>query len=121
MIERRLNKINMTNKTTDSWDDFCGSNFLKVTHVINEQDAFLVLSADIFEDDDNPAKPRLSLGKNKEEFLFDLNVTNANFCKNAGIKSPKELIGKKMFFKKVLVNSPKTKKEVESLRICKIE
>ena len=109
------------NNTTDSWDHFCGSNFLKTTHVANEQDAFVVLSIEIFEDDENSAKPRLTLGKNKEEFLFDLNVTNANFCRSAGIKSPKELIGKKMFFKKVLVNSPKTKKEVESLRILKIE
>jgi hypothetical protein len=112
----------MTQTTTDSWDNLCGSNFLKTSHVANEQDAFVVESIDLTEaDEENTAKVRLYVGKGNETFIFELNVTNANFCKNAGIKSPKMLLGKKIFFKKVLVNSPKTKKEVESLRICKIE
>ena len=111
----------MTNKTTDSWDSFCGANFLKTTHVIDEKDAFVVVGVEIFEDEENSPKPRLTVEKKGEKYLFDLNVTNANFCKNNGVTSPKSLMGKKMFFKKVLVNSPKTKKEVESLRISKIE
>lgn len=111
----------MTNPTTESWDHFTGSNFLKTSHVANEQDAFVVEEVEIFSDEENAPKPRLVLGKGDENFLFDLNVTNSNFCKNNGIASPRMLIGKKMYFKKVLVNSPKTKKEVESLRICKIE
>jgi hypothetical protein len=112
----------MTDTNTKSWDHFCGSNFLKTTHVANEQDAFAVIGIEIIEGrDEENAKPRLTLEKNKETYLFDLNVTNANFCKNAGIKSPNDLVGKKMFFKKINVVSPKTKKEVESLRILKIE
>lgn len=112
----------MTNITNiDSWDHFCGSNFLKTIHVENERDAFVVIGVEVFKDDENSEKPRLTLEKKDGSYLFDLNVTNANFCKNSGIKSPKELIGKKIFFKKVLVNSPKTKKEVESLRILRIE
>ena len=111
----------MTNETIDSWDSFCGANFLKTIHVANEQDPLIVISVEIYEDEKNAPKPRLTLEKNAEKFLFDLNVTNSNFCKNNGVKSPKALIGKKMYFKKVLVNSPKTKKEVESLRICKVE
>jgi hypothetical protein len=111
----------MTNKTIDSWDDFTGSNFLKSIQVKNEQDAFVVIKVEIFEDDDKSAKPRLILENNQISYIFDLNVTNSNFCKDSGITSPKLLVGKKIFFKKVLVNSPVTKKEVESLRILKIE
>jgi ABC-type tungstate transport system permease subunit len=120
-IERRHKQTNME-KNTNSWDDFCGSNFLKVTNVANEKDAFVIVGVEVFKDEkENSAKPRLTLEKAGESFLFDLNVTNSNFCKNKGINSPKALVGKKMFFKKVLVNSPKTKKEVESLRVCDIE
>jgi hypothetical protein len=111
----------MTNKTLDSWDSFCGSNFLKASDVLSENDAFVVVNAEIFEDEDKTSKPRLKLQKNQTDFIFDLNVTNANFCKNAGISNPRNLIGKKIYFRKVFVPSPKTKKEVESLRICKIE
>lgn len=111
----------MGNATIDSWNDLLGSNFLKTNHVKDENDGFVCEDVEIFEDEENPQKPRLELTKGKESYIFDLNVTNSNFCKNAGINSPKGLIGKKLFFKKVLVNSPKTKKEVESLRICKIE
>lgn len=113
----------MTNtpKTTDSWEGFLGANFLKTADVQDEKDCFVCVGVEIFEDEDNEAKPRLTLEKNKERHLFDLNVTNANFCKNSNINNPRALIGKKIFFKKVLVNSPKTKKEVESLRICRIE
>jgi ABC-type tungstate transport system permease subunit len=114
-------QTNMTNETLDSWDHFTGSNFLKTIHVANEQDAFVVTSIEIYSDEDNSPKPRLTVEKKGESYLFDLNVTNSNFCKNNGINNPKQLVGKKMYFKKVLVNSPKTKKEVESLRISKIE
>lgn len=109
-----------TKGTLDNWESFCGANFLKTEHVTNDLDAFVVIGAEIFDDEENSPKPRLTLEKAGNHFLFDLNVTNSNFCKNNGIASPKQLIGKKMYFKKVLVNSPKTKKEVESLRICKI-
>lgn len=111
----------MGKETLDNWDSFCGTNFLKSTSVDGEKDAFVVVNVEIFEDENNQAKPRLTIEKNLESFLFDLNVTNANFCKGAGINSPRQLLGKKLFFKKVNVMSPKLKKEVESLRICKIE
>lgn len=113
----------MTDKkdNKDSWDNFCGSNFLKASDITDVNVPSVVQDVAIFSDDDGHEKPRLTLGRGDEDFLFDLNVTNANFCKNNGVTSPRNLIGKKLYFKKVLVNSPKTKKEVESLRICKIE
>ena len=106
--------------TKKLWD-FLSNKFKPFGDFINEKDKFVCTVVDVFEDDENPAKPRLTLEKEEEAYLFDLNVTNSNFCKNAGIKSPKNLLGKGIFFKKVFVNSPKTKKEVESLRICRIE
>jgi len=111
----------MTKENLDNWDDFCGSNFLKTINVANEQDAFVCIGVEIFEDKESNSKPRLTLEKQEKEYIFDLNVTNANFCKNNKIFSPRTLIGKKIYFKKVLVNSPKSGKEVESLRICKVE
>lgn len=111
----------MTNETIDSWDHFCGANFLKTINVVDEKDAFVVVSIEVFQDDDNNPKPRLTLEKKNEKFLFDLNVTNSNFARSSGMTSPKSLIGKKIYFKKIFVTSPKTKKEVESLRILKIE
>jgi len=105
---------------TNSWDHFCGTNFLKVTDVIDEKDTFVVTGIEVFEEEGS-SKPRLTLQKKERTYIFDLNVTNANFCKNSGVTTPNALVGKKIFFKKVLVNSPKTKKEVESLRILKIE
>lgn len=104
----------------EKWDGFCGMNFLKVTSVENENDGFVVDNVELFTNEDGTV-PRLNLLKNDELFLFDLNVTNSNFCKNNGMANPRMMIGKKLYFKKVLVNSPKTNKEVESLRICKIE
>lgn len=111
----------MTEKTLNEWGDFTGANFLKSTNVAGENEAFIVKEIEIFQDEDNVAKPRLVLKRGTDEFLFDLNVTNANFCKSAGVPSPKDLVGRMLYFKKVLVNSPKTKKEVESLRICKVQ
>ena len=105
----------------DGWEGYTGSNFLKPKDVLSETDAFICINVDEFSDDNGNLKPRLALTKKDAEFNFDLNVTNSNFCKNAGLKSPRMLIGKKICFKKVMVNSPKTKMEVESLRICKIE
>jgi hypothetical protein len=106
---------------TESWDGFTGANFLKASDVKDEKIGFAVTSVDVFTDDNKEQKPRLTLGSGDNEYRFDLNVTNSNICKELGIKSPKNLLGKKIFFRKINVISPKTKKEVESLRISKIE
>ena len=110
----------MTNDNLGSWDKFTGTNFLKVTDVASETDVFVCIGAEEYIDDKGNTKPRLTLSKGDKDYNFDLNVTNSNFCKNAGIKSPRMLIGKQLFFKQVMVNSPKTKQEVPSLRISRI-
>ena len=110
----------MTNDNLGSWDKFTGTNFLKVADVASEADIFVCIGAEEYTDDKGNVKPRLTLSKAGKDYDFDLNVTNSNFCKNAGIKSPRMLIGKQMSFKKIMVTSPKTRLEVESLRISKL-
>lgn len=105
----------------DSWDEFISGSFLKPVNVDSERDGFVVLGVDIFNADDGTSRPRITLGKNDKEFSFDLNKTNSLFLKTNGIVTPRNLIGKKFYFKKALVRNPKTNLEVESLRICRVE
>ncbi len=100
----------------DSWDGFLGSNFLKAEDVADNQ-IFICKGVGLSDD----ARPRLELESENTTYNFDLNVTNSNAFNDAGIKSPKDAIGKKIVFRKVMVTSPKTKKEVETLRIKSVE
>ena len=110
----------MTKDNLEDWGKFTGSNFLKVKDVANENDVFVCIGAEEFDDGTGNVKPRLTLSKGSKDYIFDLNVTNSKFCESAGIKSPRMMIGKQLFFKQIMVNSPKTKMEVASLRICKL-
>jgi len=103
--------------STDNWDNFLGScNFLKAEDVEADQ-KFVCIEAEV--SDDN--RPRLSMQSGEDDAkFFDLNVTNAKAIVDAGVKSPKDCIGKTFTFKKALVMSPKTKKEIETLRIKSI-
>jgi len=102
-----------------SWDCYT-SNFLKAEQVKDEKQAFVVINVESF-NQENREVPRLTLESDSEQFTFDMNVTNSTYCKNSGIKSPRMLIGKKLYFKKVEVNNPRTKMLVSSLRIRLIE
>ena len=102
----------------DSWDGFLGSNFLCADDVQGEDHEFICVGIDL---DRENQRPMLDLESGAIKTKWSLNVTNATFVKNAGIKSPKNLIGKKITFKKVLVRNPQTKKEVEGLRIKEIK
>lgn len=104
--------------TLDSWDKF-SSNFIKASDVSSENDAYVCIGVEQTEDDQ--PKIRTTLERNEKEFTFDLNKTNINKLKELNLKSPKALIGKKIYFKKALARNPKTNLEVDSLRIYKIE
>jgi hypothetical protein len=109
----------MVANNLDSWGSYTGSNFLKVEDVKGDNDAFVVIAVEEFSAEKGN-RPRLILGKGDEEWIMDLNVTNSKFCAEK-VASPKKLLGKKVYFRKALVMNPSTKKEVESLRISKIE
>ena len=82
--------------------------------------AILITGIELIDTEDRNC-PRITIERNGKEFEFDLNKTNAKNLKELGIKTPKEVIGKKIYFKKALVRNPKTNQEVEGLRICRIE
>jgi len=102
----------------DNWDGFLGSNWLSVDDVKSETDAFICIKVEL---DAENTRPMLVLEKSEIEYKISLNVTNANFVKDQGVKSPKDLIGKKVFFRKSMAFSPSAKKDVPTLRIAKIE
>jgi len=102
----------------DSWDGFLGSNWLSVEDVKSETDAFICVKVEL---DAENQRPMLVLEKNEISHKMSLNVTNANFVKDAKVGSPKDLVGKKFYFRKTMAFSPSAKKDVQTLRIAKIE
>jgi hypothetical protein len=112
-------KKNMENQNNlNSWDGFLGSNFLKAEDVNDLNQIFVCKNVEL---DTENNRPLLVLESEGVTSKFSLNVTNANFIKNVGIKNPKELIGKKIKFRIVQAYSPTSKKEVDSLRIVTVE
>ncbi len=110
----------MENDSLESWDDFVSGNFLKAADVEDEQDAYACVNVQQILRDEKP-QVRLILERAEKESVFDLNKTNARKLKELGMDTPKECIGKKIYFKKVLVRNPTTNLEVDGLRIYKIE
>jgi len=106
-------------KENENWDEFLGGNFLKADNVKGEAQPFAVIKTEKITEDERP-RMRLHLESEQKEYLFDLNVTNTVFLKN-NLEKPQDVVGKKIYFRKVMVNNPTTKKEVEGLRIRKIE
>lgn len=104
----------------DSWDKYVSNDYLKAINV-NDDDKFVIINVEDHNEDNENPKLRLQLEINEKKYLFDLNVTNTNKIRDLGIESPRKMIGKTLTFKKVLVRNPQTNKEVEGLRIDKIE
>ena len=103
--------------SVESWDGLL-SNYLKADNLKEQEESFACVGVEVSEKDMD-----LSLERNegKDKFIFSLNVTNKVFLKEHGITSPKEVMGKKITLRKVLAMNPNTKKEVDSLRISKLE
>ena len=108
----------MDQKELGSWGGFLGSNFLSAEDVKDENHIFVCIAVEF---DAENERPILVLESADIKSKFSLNVTNSNFVKDAGIGSPNDAIGKKITFKKVMVNNPQTHKEVEGLRIKSIK
>ena len=121
-MEDKQKKINEQEAGLDAWDEYTSGSFLKAINVTSEDQSFEVTEISNYVDEaDSSKRLRLKLKKENLEFDFDLNKTNAGKVKELGITSPKDLKGKKIYFKKVLVRNPKTGMEVEGLRIYKVE
>lgn len=105
------------NENLSSWDNYSSGTFLKASNVKSEDTPFICISVEETEE----KKVRLNLESENVDYMFDLNITNIKKLKELKVTSPKSLIGKKIFFKKVLAMNPKIKQEVDSLRISRIE
>jgi len=103
------------NTNVDSWDGVL-TNFLKAEDL--EKDEEVVAVTDVKLDG---KEMELTVWLGQKKYAFSLNVTNKVFLKENGIKSPKEVISKRLTLKKVMAMNPSLKKEVPSLRISKIE
>lgn len=105
----------------DSWDKFSGS-YLKADMVKSDSDFFVCTNLNETEDD-KTGNPKLQLILEREniELMFDLNKSNIQILKDLKVLAPKDLIGKKIFFNKVMARNPQLNKEVPSLRISKVE
>jgi len=110
----------MENETLDSWDNYLSGNFLKAANVESEEDAYVCTDVESI-DRDNKPQVRLHLQRKEIDWALDLNKTNSRKLLELGLMSPKEAIGKKIYFKKALATNPDTKKEVDTLRIYKID
>ena len=99
----------------ESWDGLL-TNYLKADNIESEDDAYACIGVDV-----DGSEMNLDLERNEIKFVFSLNTTNKVFLKNNGITAPKVIIGKKIYFNKVKAFNPTLKKEVDSLRISRIE
>ena len=111
-------------KALDSWDKYIAGNFLKAINVQSENDPFVCVNVSSIIDKRNNTETdrvRLEVERNELAFEFDLNKENSKKLVELGVPSPRAMIGKKIYFKKALVRNPTTNKEVDSLRIWKVE
>jgi hypothetical protein len=111
----------MSNKANDtSWDGLV-TEYLKPSD-FSEPSGFVICSDVEVNEKDNKPYMKLSVTLNNgSEKIWDLNKTNRSKLQELGLKAPKEAIGKKIWYKVVLATNPTTKKEVDALRIAKIE
>jgi hypothetical protein len=101
-----------------SWDGFLGSNFLSVEDVQDEKQPFVCVKVEL---DTENLRPMVIMQHNEITYKKSLNVTDAKFLHENKVASPNDLIGKKLFFRKTMAFSPSAKKDVQTLRISKVE
>lgn len=105
--------------TTSSFDGLT-SNYLKGSDLKKDVDVFTCTDVNIEEMQDGKNVLVMDINYNGNEKLFSCNKTNTNKLKEF-VDTPKDLIGKQIHVKKVLVTNPQSKEEVESIRVTKVE
>ncbi len=103
----------------DSWDDFAGE-YLKAD-LIKEFPCPLAVKDVKAGYEDGRAKLVIVVEYNSRDWKIDLNKTNQTAIRAAKIKSPKEIIGKKLTFVKIKQRNPTTNTMVDSLLIESVE
>lgn len=105
---------------TDSWDDYLDT-FFKAEHVKNLKNQTFVISlkSDINDRDENILI--YTVQHEGKKFLWQPNKTNMTEFVKLGVKSPKDLVNKNLYFEKIKVQNPQTHERVDSLVITKVE
>ena len=112
--------MNGTQPDLENWEDFLGK-FLKAEHIKEWPALFIPISVKGTFDADETAHVIYTgeyAGKKKD---WEPNKTNIQIIRDAGIASPRALIGKKIYLKQVMNFNPQLRKKVPSLEIDKIE
>lgn len=105
---------------TKNWDDFMDTYF-KADHVGDLKKATYVVS--VSSGISPKGKPQLicNVNYNGNKFLWDVNVTNMRALRKLGVKEPKDLENKNLYFEKVRVRNPSTGEQCDSLEVVKIQ
>ena len=112
--------MNTNEPNMDNWDDFLGK-WLKAEMVKEWPALFIPISVKGRIDDDDVAHIVYTgefMHKKKD---WEPNKTNIDILRSLNLTSPKALLGKKIYFKKVMNFNPQIKKKVPSLEIDTIE
>ena len=105
---------------TDQWTDFAGK-YLKAEHISVFPITLVCNNVSAYFDEDSNAHLILEFVYNSKKWKWECNKTNQKFIKDAGLKSPVNVLMKKITFDKIKVRNPTTKQLVDSLSIIKIE
>lgn len=106
--------------SNESWDGLV-ANFLKAKDLTDEKGFLVCTSAEVGIDDKDEAFMTIEVQVQGKSVLWSLNKTNRAKLKEVGLVKPKEIIGKKIEYKKVLARNPQTNQEVDALRIVSIQ
>lgn len=104
----------------DSWDKYTCGDFLKAENIKSPDDPYVCVDVYEVEEEEGDERLRIELERNKIKYLLDLNKTNAKKLEELGLKSPKEIVGKMIYFITPLGWNPSDKKEQPVVRISKI-
>lgn len=112
--------MNGISPNLENWEDFLGK-FLKVEMIKTWPGLFIPISVRGTFDAEENAHVIYTGEYDKKKKDWEPNKTNIQIIRDAGITSPRLLIGKKIYFKQVMNFNPSLKKKVPSLEIERIE
>ena len=100
----------------DSWEGIAET-YLKASDLKDLKGSFVVLEDVEITDDD---KVQFSTMIDDVSYKVVLNATNTKFIKKK-LKSPKDLIGKRLSYEKIRVRNPQTQQMVDGISIVDVE
>lgn len=104
----------------NSWDGLT-TEYLKASDLTESKGKLTCTDVEVGEKDNKPFMKISVTLPNGTEKIWDLNKTNRSKLQELKILAPKDIVGKTVWYKVVLATNPTTKKEVDALRIEKIE